>query len=118
MIGVGVQWTFKMMITDNIEFEWIKDVPTYVTLEPSTIYYFEPNITGSELMGFVEKINPSEIKEGNLFEWLSQFGSDEEIKYFVTDSRMELDGWCDASSYEEARDEMYPRHNFIEGRTL
>jgi hypothetical protein len=117
--------THKEIITSMMEteFEWITEIPIYFELEPCTIYYFEPNLMGDELSEILQRVNPSKIRQNNVYEWLSDYNDlyyyvNEGIKYFVTDHTLQLDGWCDTSPYEEARDEMYPKYNFVDGRTL
>ena len=99
------------------EFQWITDIPIYFELEPCTIYYFEPTLMGNELSEFIQRVNISKIRKNNIYQWLS--GCNRGIKYFVTDNSLGLAGWCNTTSYGEARAVLYPSHyNFVNGRTL
>ena len=100
------------------DLDWIKNVSTYPTLNPKTVYYFEPVIKGTEVIDLFGKIDP---KEENIKRWVKDRMSDWSITYFAVDyttwdpKSLRIVGWCSETCPVEARD-FYPEFDFVNGR--
>lgn len=99
------------------ELEWIADIPTGINLEPKTIYYFQPNLKGKELMLFIQRVSVN-TKEGGVYRWLKECDRSDNIRYFATDFEMGLDGWCYETTIQDATSFHHVGFNVIDGRTL
>jgi len=81
------------------DFDWIIESDPYVRLEPNTLYYFEPNIGGDEMVEFTNRFAPG---YKNIGRWLKGL-KDRTVTYFVTDETgKDTIGWCNISTLEEA----------------
>ena len=80
-------------------FDWIRESDPKVKLEPNTLYYFEPNIGGDELVEFTDRFAPG---YKNIGRWLRGL-KDRTVKYFVTnETGKDTMGWCNMATLEEA----------------
>lgn len=130
--GYGIKsfWVTEDMvtlypITDDInesteEFDWIKDIPTGVELQPNTLYYFEPSLKIDEIATLANLITNSPI----IKEWLLRqldspmfFDGSKGIKYFVTRDKVNegIQGWCTDTDIERAKG-IYPSKTVVDGR--
>lgn len=114
------------------DLDWIKNVSVYPTLNPKTMYYFEPAIKGEEVIDLFGKIDP---KEENIKRWVKDRMSDwsrtytqHEVKkeinpitYFAVDyttwdpKSLRIVGWCSETCPIDGRD-FYPEFDFVDGR--
>lgn len=128
--GYGIKsfWVTEDMVTlydemydineSTEEFDWIKDIPTGVELQPNTLYYFEPPLNMDEIATLANLItNSPKIREFLLGKLdLPSFG-DKGIKYFVTRNIVNEipQGWCRETDIELAIG-MYAKATHIDGR--
>lgn len=83
----------------NDEFDWIRESNPNMKLEPNTLYYFEPNIGGDEMVEFTNRFLPG---YKYMAKWLRGL-RDRTVKYFVTDETgKDTMGWCNVTPIDEA----------------
>ena len=118
--GIDEFWVTEDMVTlypiyDNINessdenpFQWIKDIPAGIELEPNTLYYFEPPLTRGEIPLFADTIqNSNHIKAwllNNVMNYLTKTRNIG-VKYFVTNDNLEsnIGGWCTETDIDYAK---------------
>lgn len=89
-------------------FQWIKDVPTGIELEPNTLYYFKPHLTIDEVKVFANNINNSGYIKDFLLrivtDRLHTKGPNGGLKYFVTGDNVNdrVEGWCTGTPVEQS----------------
>ena len=116
--GGTMKWVdYSKLINNSLvesedPFQWIKDVPAGIVLRPNTLYHFNPYLSEKEIRSIEDNI----INSNRVKEFLLNNG-EEKIKYFVTDGRLGLAGWCDTTTLDEVRG-MYPhpKYTLVDGR--
>ncbi len=101
--------SFDINLTESEEggvdpFDWIRESDPSIKLKPNTLYYFEPNIGGDEMVEFTNRFVPG---YKNIGRWLRGL-KDRSVKYFVTDETgKDTIGWCNVATVEDALETIY-----------
>ncbi len=109
-------WIQVNNINESDDFEWIRELKPGITLQPNTLYYFDPILRGKDVIDFGNRITNNEYIKNWLINGDNYFLN--RIKYFVTSDNVndKMRGWCDETDYLEAHEGVYPYTELVNAR--
>ena len=92
----------KKILSESDEWDWVREIKPGITIEPKTVYYFEPKILWKDVPEFVDRIIGSDHIKSLLLKFMEEYRDNTGITYFVINVNGHIVSWCTDSPYEDA----------------